>query len=107
MDANGFRVRVRCGVRVQRSNRRTLSTASDGARTERGAFLKRAHYERSHVNQVKSSQFKSSLTYLYSEGTYVSTYDVSPLDGYPSAISNSPSTPVLPCFRGQHMFRCS
>ena len=35
MDANGFRVRGRCGVRVQRSHRRTLSTASDGARTER------------------------------------------------------------------------
>ena len=42
MDANGFLVRVRCGVRVQRSNRRTLGTASDGARTERDAFRKRA-----------------------------------------------------------------
>ena len=33
--------------------------------------------------------------YLFSEGTYVSMYDVSPLDGSPSAI---PSTPVLPCW---------
>jgi hypothetical protein len=27
------------------------------------------------------------LTYLFSEGTYVSIYDVSPLDGSPSVIS--------------------
>ena len=32
-----FRVRRRCGVRVQRSHRRTLSTKSDGARDEPGS----------------------------------------------------------------------
>ena len=35
------------------------------------------------------------LTYLFSEGTYVSIYDVSPLDGSPSAISIDSRPPLL------------
>ena len=35
------------------------------------------------------------LTYLFSEGTYVSMYDVSPLDGSPSAISIDSRPPLL------------
>ena len=65
-------------------------------------------------NRTKSSQVKSSrfplrrksgahrleigpllLTYLFSEGTYVSIYDVSPLDGSPSAISIDSRPPLL------------
>ena len=34
-------------------------------------------------------------TYLFSEGTYVSIYDVSPLDGSPSAISIDSRPPLL------------
>jgi hypothetical protein len=48
-------------------------------------------------SQVKSSQVKIGpllITYLFSEGTYVSIYDVSPLDGPPPS---STSTPVLHC----------
>ena len=42
--------------------------------------------------QVNSSQVKSSyLTYLFSECTYASTYDVSPLDASPPP---SPPPPV-------------
>ena len=40
------------------------------------------------------------LTYLFSEGTYVSIYDVSPLDGPPPS---SPPTPVLPCWLPEHI----
>ena len=54
-------------------------------------------------SQVKSSQVKSSqvkfgpllLTYLFSEGTYVSIYDVSPHYGSPSAISIDSRPPLL------------
>ena len=35
------------------------------------------------------------LIYLYSEGTYVSMYDVSPLDGSPSVISIDSRPPLL------------
>ena len=35
------------------------------------------------------------LTYLFSEGTYVSMYDVSPLDGSPSVISAHSRPPLL------------
>ena len=35
------------------------------------------------------------LTYWFSEGTYVSIYDVSPLDGSPSAISIDSRPPLL------------
>ena len=35
------------------------------------------------------------LTYFFSEGTYVSIYDVSPLDGSPSAISIDSRPPLL------------
>ena len=35
------------------------------------------------------------LTYFFSEGTYVSIYDVSPLDGPPSAISIDSRPPLL------------
>ena len=46
--------------------------------------------------QVKRSSAEIGpllLTYLFSEGTYVSTYDVSPLDGSPpSSLRPLPST---------------
>ena len=45
--------------------------------------------------RVKSSQVKLLLTYLFSEGTYVSINDVSPLDGSPSAISIDSRPPLL------------
>ena len=35
------------------------------------------------------------LTYLFSEGTYASMYDVSPLDGSPSVISAHSRPPLL------------
>ena len=55
--------------------------------------------------EVKSSQVKSEigpllLIYLFSEGTYVSTYDVSPLMDPPPP---SPPTPVLPCWLPEHI----
>ena len=37
----------------------------------------------------------SLLTYLFSKGTHVSIYDVSPLDGSPSAISAHSRPPLL------------
>ncbi len=40
------------------------------------------------------------LTYLFSEGTYVSIYDVSPQYGPPPP---SPPTPVLPCWLPEHI----
>jgi hypothetical protein len=42
------------------------------------------------------------LTYLFSEGTYVSIYDVSPHYGPPPP-SASPPTPVLPCWLPEHI----
>ena len=44
---------------------------------------------------LKSSQVPLLLTYLFSEGTYVSIYDVSPLDGSPSVISAHSRPPLL------------
>ncbi len=51
-----------------------------------------------HVPLVKSSQVKFGpllFTYLFSEGTYVSIYDVSPHYGSPSAISIDSRPPLL------------
>ncbi len=50
-----FRVRRRCGVRVQRSHRRTLSTKSDGARarTERDEWDAHAKYGAKLVSAVE------------------------------------------------------
>jgi hypothetical protein len=49
-----FRVRRRYCVRVQRSHRRTLSTKSDGTRSEQGA---RRRYERRFSTRAKPASF--------------------------------------------------
>jgi len=58
-------------------------------------FCQDVQSSRNLSSQVKSSQVKLLLTYLFSEGTYVSIYDVSPLDGSPSAISIDSRPPPL------------
>ena len=58
-------------------------------------FCQDVQSSRNLSSQVKSSQVKLLLTYLFSEGTYVSIYDVSPLDGSPSAISIDSRPPLL------------
>ena len=58
----------------------------------------RQEYSMEESSQVKSSRLEIGpllLTYLFSEGTYVSTYDVSPHYGPPSAISAHSRPPLL------------